>query len=95
MEEKKYPTFEEEEFSGMVAEPVEALTMANNPRSVPLTHDELDDLDWDNYPVFGPKTLDEAIARIEKAEAETNDPTKWVTSEELDRMLFEKYTWLR
>jgi len=95
MEEKEYPTFEEEEFSGMVAEPVETLTMANNHQSVPLTHDELDDLDWDNYPVFGPKTLDEAIARIEKAEAEINDPTKWVTSEELDRILFEKYTWLR
>lgn len=95
MEEKKYPTFEEEDPTGMVAEPMEAVHVANKRSGIVHVHDELDDIDWDNYPIFGPKTQEEAIDRIEKAEAEINDPTRWVPSEELDRMLYEKYPWLR
>ena len=95
MEEKKYPTFDEEDPTGMVAEPMEAVAVASRHSGVVHVHDELDDIDWDSYPLLGPKTQEEAIDRIEKAEAEINDPTKWVTSEELDRILHEKYPWLR
>lgn len=47
------------------------------------------------YPSFGPFSDEEAIARIEAAEADLNDPTKWITSEEMDRRLYEKFPWLR
>ncbi len=55
----------------------------------------IDGIDWDNFPSCGPFTEEEAIARIEKAEEEMNDPSKWVPSEEVDKYLFEKFPWLR
>ena len=48
-----------------------------------------------SIPSFGPFSDEEAIARIETAEADLNDPTKWITSEEMDRRLYEKFPWLR
>ena len=95
MEEKKYPTFEEEESVGMAAEPMEATTVARKVNGTVHVHDELDDIDWSNYPIFGPKTLEEAIARIDKSWEERNDPSKWMSSEQMWDMLYEKYPWLR
>lgn len=95
MEENKYPTFEEDDSVGMVSEPIEAMAVDSKVNGMTYVHDELDDIDWRNYPIFGPKTMDEAIARIEKAEAEKNDPTKWMTSEQMWKMMHEKYPWLR
>ena len=43
-----------------------------------------------SIPSLGPFSDEEAIARIEAAEADLNDPTKWITSEEMDRRLYEK-----
>ncbi len=94
-EKKRYPTFEEEKSVGMAAEPIETAAVATKHSNTPHVHDELDDIDWDNYPIFGAKTQEEALSRIKQAEADKNDSTKWVTSEELDRILFEKYPWLR
>ena len=95
MEENKYPTFEEDESVGMVSEPIEAMAVDSKLNGMTYVHDELDNIDWDNYPIFGPKTLDEAMARIERAEAEINDPTKWMTSEQMWEMMHERYPWLR
>ena len=47
------------------------------------------------YPLFGPFTDEEAIARIEEAEADLKDPSKWITAEEMDRRLYERFPWLR
>ncbi len=58
-------------------------------------HERIDGIDWDIFPSYGPFTEEEAIARIEKAEEEMNDPSKWVPSEEVDKYLFEKFPWLR
>ena len=58
-------------------------------------HERIDDLDWDKFPSYGPFTEEEAFARIEKAEEEMNDPSKWVTSEEVHKYLHEKFPWLR
>ena len=45
---------------------------------------------------FGyPKTLEEVETVIEKAEAERNDPKKWVTSEAFHHRIEQKYPWLR
>ena len=95
MEKKKYPIFEEDNSVGMASEPMETMAVNSKHSGMTRVHDDLDNIDWNNYPIFGPKTLDEAMARIEKAEAEKNDSTKWASSEELDRVLFEKYPWLR
>ena len=57
--------------------------------------DEVDGLDWDRMPIFGPKTLDDAIARIDQAWEDRNDPSKWMTSEQMWNRLYEKYPWLR
>ena len=60
-----------------------------------IVHDEIDDLDWSHYPHLGAKTAEEAIARIEKAWEDRNDPTKWTTSEQMWNRLYTQYPWLR
>ena len=96
MEEKRYPTVEEEGFGGMVNEPI----VAPVPDTMPVdsfteVHDWIDDLDWDKFPSFGPFSDEEAIARIEEAERDLKDPSKWITAEEMDRRLYERFPWLR
>ena len=78
----------------MVSEPVIA-PIADYQCGVMTRHDEIDDLDWDSMPIFGPKTLDEAIDRINQAWEDRNDPSKWMTSEQMWNSLYEKFPWLR
>lgn len=77
-----------------VSEPIAAIATDYH-TDVVAVHDEIDDLDWDRMPIFGPKTEDEAIARIEQAWEDRNDPSKWMTSEQMWNHLYEKYPWLR
>jgi len=98
MEEKKYPVFEEEESVGMVNEPVAEAVVASpqTEDGVTTVHDWTDDLDWDKFPSLGPFSEEEAIARIddfEKRQAEGK--VKWISSEEMDRQLYEEFPWLR
>ena len=90
MEEKRYPILDEEETIDMACEPMAAVAT-----DTVNAHDWIDDLDWDRLPILGPKTEEEAIARIERAEAELDDPTKWVTSEQMWAELHQKFPWLR
>lgn len=92
--EKMYPMFEEEGV-GMACEPMASMAVSGCQRETVYEDDELDDLNWSNYPLFGPKTEEEAIARIDKAWDEHNDPTKWLTSEQMWGQIYEKYPWLR
>ena len=95
MEEKRYPA-EEESFEGKVSEPIAAPvpdTMSVD--GMTEVHDWIDDLDWDKFPSFGPFSDEEAIARIEEAERDLKDPSKWVTSEQMWENLHKKYPWLR
>lgn len=98
MEEKKHPIFEEEESVGMVSEPV-ATAVAPEAKSadgITDDHDWIDDLDWDKFPILGPKTEEEAIARIDRFEEElAKGEVKWISSEEAWKQLHEKYPWLR
>lgn len=97
MEEKKYPTFDEEESVGMACEPVAAVaTASTSVDGVTTVHDRIDDLDWDRFPILGPKTEEEAIARIDRFEERlSKGEVKWYSSEEVDKMLYEKYPWLK
>lgn len=99
MEEKRYPVLDEEENVGMVSEPIASAVEASAPETaddVTVVHDWIDDLDWDRFPILGPKTEEEAIARIDRFEERlAKGDVKWYSSEEVDKMLYEKYPWLR
>ena len=52
-------------------------------------------VDWDKLPSLGPFSEEEAIARIEEAERDLKDPSKWTSEEEFDKELYEEFPWLR
>ena len=85
----------EEERVDMACEPMATVAVELKSDGITTVHDWIDDLDWDRLPILGPKTEEEAIARIERAEAELDDPTKWVTSEQMWAELHQKFPWLR
>ena len=102
MEEKRYPHVEEEQGIDMCCEPIAepmpdyAVSTSKRVDGGTDVHDWIDDLDWDRLPILGPKTEEEAIARIDKFEERlAKGEVKWYSSEEVDNMLYEKYPWLR
>jgi hypothetical protein len=102
MEEKRYPTVEEESFGGKVSEPIAAPVPDIVSSGGFVTDDEwvsdyseADDVDLDRMPPMGPFTDEEAIARIEEAMRDLKDPSKWITSEQMWENLYKKYPWLR
>ena len=95
MEEKRYPVFEEEENVGMASEPIAAPVADYMPVDTIVADDEIENLDWDKFPSFGPFSDEEAIARIAEAEKDLGDPSKWISSEEVTWRLYEKFPWLR
>lgn len=97
MEEEKYPLFEEEESTGMVSEPL-AVPVPDEPITaygIAEVHDRIDDLDWDKFPSYGPFSEEEAIARIEEAERDLADPSKWITIDDLHAELKKLHPWLQ
>ena len=103
MEEKRYPILEEEGLD-RVCEPVVGATAAfTTYDGGDMSYDDdvasdedLEKLDWDKFPSFGPFSEEEAIARIDKFEEElAKGEVKWISSEEAWKQLYEKYPWLR
>lgn len=102
MEEKGYPQFNEEQGNGMCCEPVAepipdyAVSTSRLADGSSEVHDWIDDLDWDRFPILGPKTEEEAIARIDRFEEKlAKGEVKWISSKEAWAQLHEKYPWLR
>ena len=103
MKEKHYPILEEEESVGMACEPAAGAVAAfTTYDGGDVSYDDdvasdedLDKLDWDRFPSLGPFSEEEAIARIEEAEKDLDDPSKWVSAEEFDRQLCAEFPWLR
>ena len=98
MKKKRYPILDEEECVDMACEPIaKAVVSASSSANIITTvHDWIDNLDWDKFPSFGPSSEEEAIARIDKFEDDlANGRVKWITSEEMDRQLYEDFPWLR
>ena len=99
MEGKRYPVIEEnvDVVSGPILEPVtDMVAPMSRPDVVSDEEDvDIDDLDWSRLPSLGPFSEEEAIARIDEAEAELDDPTKWISSENAWAYLYSKYPWLR
>lgn len=87
--EKKYPTFEEENGSCLSAsEPLVAYNEEDT---------EIGDVDFNfGFKDFGyPHTLEELNAALDMADAQRSDPSKWITSVEFHTRLESKYPWLR
>lgn len=98
MEEKRYPHIDEEQGTDKCCEPVAEVTATSTSsiNGVTEVHDWIDDLDWSKFPSFGPFSDEEAIARIDKFEERlAKGEVKWYSSEEVDKMLYEKYPWLK
>ena len=102
MEEKKYPTFEEEEGIGMCCEPaVSAYTATGSGYANTLAEPEEDLF---QIPVgklgFYTEDMEEFEARIDEIEteikrAEQGDESDWLTAEEFDMELKKEFSWLR
>ena len=56
--------------------------------------EELDNLDWSRFPSFGPFSEEEAIARIEEAEKDLDDPSKWIRIDDIRAELRKRHPWL-
>ena len=56
--------------------------------------EELDNLDRSRFPSFGPFSEEEAIARIEEAEKDLDDPSKWIRIDDIRAELRKRHPWL-
>ena len=93
MEEKHYPVIEEEDstLSSKVEEPIGALAYTDEEVSL-MTRS--DDMGWDDMPLIGPATYEEAIGRIEAAEKESEegDGTPWdAVMQDAKNLVLRKY----
>ena len=65
MEEKRYPTIDEEAGIDMACESPATVAVETRPTDgITEVHDWIDDLDWDCFPSLGPFSEEDAIARI-------------------------------
>ena len=72
--------------SGIVSEPMLA--------TMPLTELKPVDYSFGNRDFGYPHTLEELNAALDEADAQRNDPTKWISSVEFHNRLEQKYPWL-
>ena len=77
----------------LACEPIEAASTTYS-GGVTAMHDEIDDLDWDRMPIMGAKTIEEAIARVDQAWTDRNDPSKWIQIDDLHAELKKRHPWL-
>ncbi len=63
--------------------------------TMPLTELKAVDYSFGNRKFGYPHTIEELNAALDKADAQRNDPTKWISSVEFHKRLEKKYPWLR
>ena len=71
---------------GIVSEPMV--------ETMPLTELKEVDYSFGNRDFGYPHSLEELNAALDKADAQRNDPTKWISSVEFHNRLEQKYPWL-
>lgn len=62
---------------------------------IPLTELKEVDYQFGNRDFGYPHTVDELDAALDKADAQRDDPSKWISSIEFHTRLESKYPWLR
>jgi hypothetical protein len=63
--------------------------------AMPLTELKAIDYSFGNRDFGYPHTLEELNTALDMADAQRNDPTKWISSIEFHNRLEQKYPWLR
>lgn len=87
-DEKKYPLIEETGNQDIVSEPLISPCIQTKASTIV-------DYNFD-YKDFGyPHTIDELNAALDEADAQRNDPTKWISPVEFHSRLEKKFPWLR
>lgn len=71
--------------------------MTSEPSQAEMSLTELKEVDYSfgNRDFGYPHTLEELDAALDKADAQRNDPSKWLSSIEFHTRLESKYSWLR
>ena len=71
--------------------------MASEASQAEMSLTELKEVDYSfgNRDFGYPHTLEELDAALDKADAQRNDPSKWLSSIEFHTRLESKYSWLR
>ena len=107
IEEKQYSTIEEKNDYGAIvaAEPAVAYAAKElNTTGIVYVHEDAEKIDRIPLGAFGfytdnPEVFENHIAEIEadmdKVDSGTDDPKKWISSEEMWTDLYQKYPWLR
>ena len=87
-DEKKYPPIEEETGNqDMANEPLVSSTIQTKATTIV-------DCNFGHTDFGYPHTVEELNAALDEAEAQRNDPTKWISSVEFHSRLEKKYPWL-
>ena len=107
MEEKKYPTVEEEDGYGCMTAAEPALAHATKRFTSSgggYLNEETEKIDRIPLGMFGfytddPAVFEQRVAEIEadldEVDAGIEDPEKWISSEQMWTELYQKYPWLR
>ena len=88
---KPYPRPEEESGIDSACEPIAMAARSDYHRMDTVSSDEVDSLDWNQFPMLGPKSQAEAVSRVEQIEKEG---CKWVTIDHLHQELKNRHPWL-
>ena len=96
MAKKDYVQSAEEQDVVTASEPAVATTVYSTKGSGHRHIEQNEDIDWNRLPSLGPFSEEEAIERIDKFEERlAKGQVKWYSSEEVDKILYEKYPWLK
>lgn len=107
MEEKRYPTIEEEDGYGCMSATEPALVYTTREQvssGIAYIGEEAEKIDRIPLGMFGfytddPEVFEQRVAEIEadmdEVDAGIEDPEKWISSEQMWAELYQKYPWLR
>lgn len=93
MEEKRYPIIEEEDGYGCMTAAEPAVALATNAYPY-LNEQESFDYPDDYDPGVGPYTMAELNARIDRAEHDISDPSKWIQVDDYWDAMRKEHPWL-
>ena len=95
MEEKRYPTVEEEDGYGCMTAEEPAVAYAANQAALSLNERILFEYPNDYDPGIGPYSIREMNERIDRVERDRNNPDKWVRVDDFWAAMRKEHLWLQ
>ena len=95
MEEKKYPAIEEEDGYGCLPAEDPAVAYASSPSTTPITEHMPFDYPADYDPGIGPYSIKELNERIDRVEADSKNPDKWIRVDDFWSAMQKEHLWLQ